>query len=326
MLIKCPKCNFEQPEDVFCAKCGIHIPSFHAPEPSLQNKALRSSSFYVFLLICLAIGSSFYFYNNWNNYDRSGQRYALEDLKSWLLNEPQVDDLEQEELSSEDELSEANDQPKIENKAKNSNKDQEAGQALKSNLEIDLKTAQLNIAFYEIKNDVLSKYSELFDIKYQDQDTVSFLINKTLVAKEIMDSSNLIISKLYPLDLGNSRRFEEVDENKKILYFGYNLSLSPELAENKTSLAGSITLLFQDLNTVSDENSNIIQFQQDFFIEKDVYLFIKGFIPQNVVNDEEKQFLAENANVLSIYASDDYKNSESDFVTIIHLTNTASNN
>ncbi len=30
-MVKCPKCEFEQPEDVFCASCGVNMKSFTAP-------------------------------------------------------------------------------------------------------------------------------------------------------------------------------------------------------------------------------------------------------------------------------------------------------
>ncbi|MCS6838679.1 MAG: hypothetical protein NZ480_07505 [Bdellovibrionaceae bacterium] len=40
MLIKCPKCGFDQPQDEYCARCGVHIPSFQ----SQQNQSASASS------------------------------------------------------------------------------------------------------------------------------------------------------------------------------------------------------------------------------------------------------------------------------------------
>jgi hypothetical protein len=54
-MIKCPKCGFEQPRDVFCAKCGVNMQNYHPPLQTLVAGLSRSfKSFLVVVLILLA--------------------------------------------------------------------------------------------------------------------------------------------------------------------------------------------------------------------------------------------------------------------------------
>ncbi len=45
-MIKCPKCQFEQPDDIYCAQCGVNMKTFVAPKRSplqafLNNQVLQ---------------------------------------------------------------------------------------------------------------------------------------------------------------------------------------------------------------------------------------------------------------------------------------------
>lgn len=53
-MIKCPKCGFEQPEDMFCAHCGINMQKYRAPLPTLvagYGKSFRSLVIVLVILI-----------------------------------------------------------------------------------------------------------------------------------------------------------------------------------------------------------------------------------------------------------------------------------
>ena len=41
-VIKCPKCQFEQPDDTYCAQCGVNMKTFVAPKRSLLHVFLNN--------------------------------------------------------------------------------------------------------------------------------------------------------------------------------------------------------------------------------------------------------------------------------------------
>lgn len=55
-MIKCPKCNFEQPEDIYCAQCGVNMKNFIPPRKSIfvslfTNQALIVGILFVGIII-----------------------------------------------------------------------------------------------------------------------------------------------------------------------------------------------------------------------------------------------------------------------------------
>lgn len=59
MNIECPKCGFTQPQDQYCARCGIDVTTYKAPsQPFL--KQLVGSLFFQLMLVFLVGGSAVY--------------------------------------------------------------------------------------------------------------------------------------------------------------------------------------------------------------------------------------------------------------------------
>ena len=66
MQVECPKCHFKQPEDRFCAKCGIDMKSYSPPRKSFLEKLLQNSTI-VFLLTILVLITATVVYLKKNN-------------------------------------------------------------------------------------------------------------------------------------------------------------------------------------------------------------------------------------------------------------------
>lgn len=62
MLINCPKCGLSQPDDQYCAQCGVNMHSFKKKEKPPIIKLLTSATFQIFilLLIGLLVGQSLF--------------------------------------------------------------------------------------------------------------------------------------------------------------------------------------------------------------------------------------------------------------------------
>lgn len=64
MLVRCPKCHFEQPQDPFCAKCGIEISNFKPPADSFAGKILKNATALFFLVMISLFAGTFFFYKS----------------------------------------------------------------------------------------------------------------------------------------------------------------------------------------------------------------------------------------------------------------------
>lgn len=64
MLVKCPRCEFTQPQDKYCAQCGVDIETYKPPRTSLLKRYLKDPLLY--LAIALVVGgiSIFTLYRN----------------------------------------------------------------------------------------------------------------------------------------------------------------------------------------------------------------------------------------------------------------------
>jgi hypothetical protein len=62
MMINCPKCGFFQPEDRYCANCGVDMESFKPKAKPWQSRLTGSSGFYLFLFVIIVISTIYFIY------------------------------------------------------------------------------------------------------------------------------------------------------------------------------------------------------------------------------------------------------------------------
>lgn len=62
MLVRCPKCHFEQPSDPFCAKCGIEMSTFKPPAETLIGKILKNTTTLFFIVMVGLFAGTFFFF------------------------------------------------------------------------------------------------------------------------------------------------------------------------------------------------------------------------------------------------------------------------
>lgn len=54
MILNCPRCGFSQPEDQYCAQCGVNMQSFRPAQKTLSKKISENIALQVFILIVIA--------------------------------------------------------------------------------------------------------------------------------------------------------------------------------------------------------------------------------------------------------------------------------
>lgn len=60
MLVDCPKCGFTQPEDQYCAKCGVDMQSYRPAPKALGSQLLTNPFFHITIIFILVFGGSIY--------------------------------------------------------------------------------------------------------------------------------------------------------------------------------------------------------------------------------------------------------------------------
>ena len=58
-MMNCPRCGFTQPEDQYCAKCGVDMINFKEHTP-LHKKAMNSSQLHLIIIFSIILGTLFY--------------------------------------------------------------------------------------------------------------------------------------------------------------------------------------------------------------------------------------------------------------------------
>ncbi|MBX2987522.1 MAG: hypothetical protein KF802_06465 [Bdellovibrionaceae bacterium] len=54
MLVNCPRCGFTQPQDKYCARCGVDMESFRPPQPSFLRRTLGNPVLQIALVLGIA--------------------------------------------------------------------------------------------------------------------------------------------------------------------------------------------------------------------------------------------------------------------------------
>ncbi len=55
MLVNCPKCGFSQPQDKYCAKCGVDMESFQPTQVSLVGRIFLHPALHISLIVVLVV-------------------------------------------------------------------------------------------------------------------------------------------------------------------------------------------------------------------------------------------------------------------------------
>ena len=55
MLVNCPRCGFSQPNDQYCAQCGVDMQSFKPKEQPFANQVFSNAGVQIGILLIAAV-------------------------------------------------------------------------------------------------------------------------------------------------------------------------------------------------------------------------------------------------------------------------------
>ena len=357
MLVKCPKCHFEQLKDNYCANCGIEMDNYKPEKTPFLKIVFKSPLFQ--LIIFLGVVYSGY------------REFILKQKNTTGLRATQIEDSElhaepisisnsthqdiqmtvsktqsNENLSNKEAtptITNTNSENKISNNIDNSN-------AFENEDVVEAQTEQQNNFSSQGLNSVQSVIKVLpknFHIKY-------FEVNKSIInnLKTITSATEhnlgdfslfkiLKSEKSYKTDNWKvleqgSREIKDIKSNKNNHWFvgarnpingsvaGLNISLTinqSESIKNETGEEYAFTLDIQKELPDSFDNGSgeNSTLNYNFTAAKGDILLIEGAFPRKKIPTENKDFLWMNNSISQIFFSDQFSNNINDFIISVEF-------
>lgn len=60
MLVECPRCHFNQPQDHYCARCGVDMSAYKPKEVPVFTKVVKGGVFQFFMVVFLGFGVTYF--------------------------------------------------------------------------------------------------------------------------------------------------------------------------------------------------------------------------------------------------------------------------
>ena len=332
-MMNCPKCNFLQPDDQYCARCGVDVTTYRAPADSFLQKILKSPFAYLFAILILSASTWFYIQNNQKSELQERVRFLKGELTSTELTseEPQVLTAQPEPITETQDITRENalisesatapisetNLPTNESIAKETN----TAEATTSPSEKS-KSVKFKIEYVELSQMALqrlvdeSKANNQFVsfgdysvglITQLDRRTSPFRANSNLKTYETKEQLTQIGS---PSQWFIGSKNEETD-------YEYGVATVITLAESSEDVVRGEVEIIRSLRESPDKQSPPIKrsFPAQFELGKETGIFISQILPHRPVSDLEDELLG--TNLFQIYQSPRFQNKNSEFVIFI---------
>ncbi|MBY0384627.1 hypothetical protein K2X05_05660 [bacterium] len=317
-MIKCPKCQFEQPEDIYCAQCGVNMKTFVVPKRSAVLALFSNQDFYVVLLFTAIVAFVIYDYSLSRRPKHTSVGQVTKQT-SKTLDIPES----QAPTNYKPAVAAASEQPTVAAK-KMFGSEQRPAAVKKTDLPREeketapglptLKTS-LQISFFQISRNLLNEIQREATSGQFSGDGFGGILNKKRLA--ILKRSNeikAISTNRYKMDGHPISLFkgQKSGENAKSigLYFQVNtLKNEPTATQIEVKSWGSLKLQETDENLFSSEMTLNPQYAA----------FVAGFLPKDKVFSDEERAIFESDRALKIYNQDDFSDGSTDLIMFVEL-------
>jgi hypothetical protein len=321
-MIHCPKCQFEQPEDIYCAQCGVNMKTFVAPKRSVLLSLLNNQDFYVGLLFVSIIAFVVY--------DFSISR------KPKLTSISKATKQTSKTLDIPDSQAPSNYKPSVatasvptvaakkmlnpEQKATISKKTDGPDKPIQENptqaapSTPTLKTS-LQISFFQISRNLLNEIQrEATSGQFSGDGFGGILSKKRLALIKRSNEIRSVSTNRYKLDghpISLFKGQKSGESAKSIgLYFQVNtLKNEPTATQIEVKSWGSLKLQDPDENLFSSEMT----------INPQYGAYVAGFLPKDKVFNDEERAIFESDRALKIYNQDDFSDGSTDLIMFVEL-------
>lgn len=322
-MIRCPKCQFEQPEDIYCAQCGVNMKTFVVPKRSVLLSLLNNQDFYVVLLFSAIVAFVIYDYSlSRKPKPTTVSQVTKQTSKTLDIPDSQAPTNYKPAVSP---VAAAPEPPPPPVAAKKMTSSEQRQAALKkADVPRDEKEtapgvpsvkSSLQISFFQISRNLLNEIQREATSGQFSGDGFGGILNKKRLA--ILKRSNEIrpiSTNRYKLDGHPISLFkgQKSGENAKSigLYFQVNtLKNEPTATQIEVKSWGSLKLQETDENLFSSEMTLNPQYAA----------FVAGFLPKDKVFNDEERAIFESDRALKIYNQDDFSDGSTDLIMFVEL-------
>ncbi len=327
-MIQCPKCQFEQPEDIYCAQCGINMKTYVAPKRSAILDLITNQVFQVGVLFIAIIAFVLYDYS-------FSKKITATSISSVAKQTSQPLDTP-EGATPETESSPA---PTRANTDIQATRLQQDSAPLKAELaapavplpERSLKKAagtkasdtaapavtpkSLQVSFYQASRNLLNELQrEATSSQFTGDGFGGILSKKRLSLLKRSGEMRSVSVNRYKLDghaisIFKGQRSGESPKSIGI-YFQIN-PLKNDVAGTQIEIKSWGSLKMQE----GDENL----FSSEMTLNSQYSAFISGFLPKDKAFSEEERAIFEADRALKIYNQEDFTEGNTDLILLVEL-------
>lgn len=339
MLINCPRCGFSQPNDQYCAQCGVDMATYKPKIVPTSEKIFKSSLTHIFILLVLSLFVGQYIIHNEepqtalvmssknSNFKKNKNNETIASQDNSIANQDKNTDQNSEK--NPDKNPDKNPEQKPDTQLNKIEKNTLAASGDISQTLDSIKNEELKIEATTSSSTSPSEINSVnFKITYAEISTslISKWINESSNAGQLQSQTDHSIGVLNDFRKKMDSGFQSLKASEKKLSLGQaDTQLSGSVNEDGTSIMGLATHIeFKSIennllrgSVLINRNSKLSSdaFPSDFELPKGSALFIVGILKQNSYTQAEKKELS--MPPFQIFKSIDFMTQKTEFVIVI---------
>lgn len=320
-MIKCPKCNFEQPTDQYCANCGVNMETYKPQSPPLWKRLAFNWMAQLGLLIVIILGVVFYD----GGQDRSTtqvQQVSTTYIESKRNQQkPQMQQASVARPQPTESKPNKKDAARLRRLKRAQRLQQEAAPAAAAPQEKTAsvpKPSGIRVSFYSISQRAFTEMQRANPESFSYSGYMAGGILEAATAKELMNSADM-----EPL---SANRFKEFNASRPINIFkgkrterganvGLNFMLTPDLQTGNRA-----QIKVEGWHALKEEDGEVPIFAGDMTLVPSKIAFFTSFLPRDLTFTEDEKDLLESDRVLQIMNSPEFAEDRVDLIMFIELT------
>lgn len=334
-MIKCPKCHFEQPEDIYCAQCGINMKTFVAPKASLLLGLLTNQVFHVGLLFVGIIAFVLYDYSSSKKPSAPATVGDVARRTSQPLDTPDAQAPEIPDRGSNvsarlqsptadlppDSMETMPAAKSVDARSDARTKVKKAEPAMAEKSKSDLSTENSGpknavlVSFYQISRNALNEIQrEANSSPFNGEALGGILPKRRITALKNSGEVRPVSNNRYKLDGLPITIFKGVRANDSTKSVGIYMQINTLKNE-----ASGTQFEVKSWGHVKLQDADDSLFSSEITINTQSSAFIAGFLPKDKVFNDEEKSLFENDRALKIYTQDDFWDGSTDLIMFVEL-------
>jgi hypothetical protein len=320
-MIKCPKCQFEQPSDTYCANCGINMDTYR-PEPKPFFKSLLTNSMFHLLLVIVAI-VSLVLYDRGSDAPITATQSRVASRSTAPVEPPPS---AAEKIAPEPAMAEVKIAPPEPEPTPVAAATVEPAREIRG-IKRPNPTANrplkhtVKVTFYQASKNVIADMMRETQSGSFNGEAIGGILTRKNITK--LKSSHEVKSL-------SANIFKDVDNQHPIMVFKGQRS---NVAAKNMGLFFQITPLREDTGTLQLEikswgNLKMTGNEENLFLSEmslsaQSGAFIAGFLPKDKTFTDDEKSVFESDRTLKIYNNEDFWDGSLDLIMVIELTGSA---